>query len=79
MGIIIAFKVLQNIIIMKVNKDCSRLRGPMVGVFAIRRKVQELKPGQENGFIIAIKIRSTPSFGGEIEPETSCLGFNGTC
>jgi hypothetical protein len=33
-------------------------------MFAIRPKVCELKPADDDGFLRAIKIRSTPSFGG---------------
>jgi hypothetical protein len=35
----------------------------MVNVLAIGTKVCRLKPGQGNGFIRAIRICSTPSFG----------------
>jgi hypothetical protein len=29
-------------------------------------------PVESNGFLRAIKIRSTPSFGGKVEPKTVC-------
>jgi hypothetical protein len=31
------------------------------------------KPGQDDGLLMAIKIRSIPSFGWEVKPEVSCL------
>jgi hypothetical protein len=39
----------------------SRLGGVMVILLAIGPKVRRFKPGQSNGFLRAIKIRSTPS------------------
>jgi hypothetical protein len=39
-------------------------------MFAIRPKVRRFKPGQADGFLWAIKIRSIPPFGQEIKPET---------
>jgi hypothetical protein len=41
----------------------------MVSVFAIASKVHGFKPGQGDGFLRAIKIRSTPSFGREVKPK----------
>jgi hypothetical protein len=41
----------------------------MVSVLAIRPKVRRFKPGQGDGFLRAIKISSTPSFGGEVKLE----------
>jgi hypothetical protein len=38
-------------------------------VFAIGPKVRGVKPGQGDGFLRAMKIRSTPSFVGEVQPE----------
>jgi hypothetical protein len=35
-------------------------------VLAIGPKVHRFKPGRGDGFLMAIKIRSTPSFGGEL-------------
>jgi hypothetical protein len=42
----------------------------MVGVLVIRPKIGRFKLGQGDGFLMEIKIRSTPSFGGELKPET---------
>jgi hypothetical protein len=42
----------------------------MVGVLVIRPKIRRFKPGQGDEFLMEIKIRSTPSFGGELKPET---------
>jgi hypothetical protein len=33
---------------------------------------REFEPGQDDGFLRPIKIRSTPSFGREVKPEVSC-------
>jgi hypothetical protein len=41
----------------------SRLGGVAVSVLATGPKGRRLKPGQGDGFLMAIKIRSTPSFG----------------
>jgi hypothetical protein len=35
----------------------------------IRREVHGFRPGRGSGFLRAIKIYSTPSFGGEVKPE----------
>jgi hypothetical protein len=40
----------------------SRLGGVVVSVLATEPKYRWLEPGQGNGFLMAIKIRSTPSF-----------------
>jgi hypothetical protein len=42
----------------------------MVSVLAIRPKVHKFKPGQ--GFLMAIKIHSMPSFGGAVKLEAPC-------
>jgi hypothetical protein len=42
------------------------------GALAIRPKFHEFRPGRRDGFLRAIKIRSTPSFGEEVKPETPC-------
>jgi hypothetical protein len=42
----------------------SRLGDVMVSVLAIGPKVRGFKPGRGDGFLTAIKVRSTPSFGG---------------
>jgi hypothetical protein len=44
----------------------------MVIVRAIGPKVCRFKPSQDNGFLRAIKICSTPPFRGEIKPEAQC-------
>jgi hypothetical protein len=44
----------------------------MVSVFAIGPKVRGFKPGQGDGFLRAIQIRSTTSFRGEVTPEALC-------
>jgi hypothetical protein len=46
--------------------------GVMVSVFAVGPKVRGLNPGRGDGFLRAIKIRSTSSFGGEVKPEAPC-------
>jgi hypothetical protein len=50
----------------------SRLGGVKVSVLAIRRKVLWFTPGWGDGFLGAIKNRSTPSFGGEVKSEVPC-------
>jgi hypothetical protein len=44
------------------------LSGVMVSVFAIGPKVCGFKPGRGDGFLRAIKMHITPSFGGEEKP-----------
>jgi hypothetical protein len=44
------------------------LGGVMVIVLAIGPKVRGVKPGRSYGFLRAIKIHSTPLFGGEVKP-----------
>jgi hypothetical protein len=44
----------------------------VVRVLAIGPKVRGLKPGLGNGFLRAIKTRSTPSLGGEVKPSDPC-------
>jgi hypothetical protein len=46
--------------------------GIVVSVLTTGPKGHGLKPGREDGFLMAIKIRGTPSFGGEVRPEASC-------
>jgi hypothetical protein len=48
------------------------LGGLVVIVVATGPKVRGFKPGRGDGFLRAIKIRSTPSFGGEVKLETPC-------
>jgi hypothetical protein len=45
----------------------------MVSVLAIGTKVRGFNPGRGDGFLKAIKILSTPSFGGKINWSTLCL------
>jgi hypothetical protein len=40
-----------------------RLGGVVVSVLATEPKVRRFEPGQGDGFLRAIKIRSTPSLG----------------
>jgi hypothetical protein len=42
----------------------------LVSMLAIGPKVQVINPDQDDGFLRAIKIRSTPSFGEEVKPES---------
>jgi hypothetical protein len=42
----------------------------MVNMLVIGLKVRRFKLGLGDGFLRAIKIRSTPSFGGEVKPES---------
>jgi hypothetical protein len=46
-----------------------RLRGIVVSVLVTLPKGRGFEPGQGDGFLRAIKIRSTPSFGWEVKPE----------
>jgi hypothetical protein len=50
----------------------SRLGGVEVSMLATRPKGRGFKPGRCDGFLRAIKIRSTPSFGWEVKPEVPC-------
>jgi hypothetical protein len=47
------------------------LGGLSVSVLAIDPKFADLNPAEGNGFL-TIKIRSTPSFGGEVKPSDPC-------
>jgi hypothetical protein len=49
--------------------SCSRLDGVVVSVLDTGPKGRWFKPDLGDGFLRAIKIRSTPSFGSEIKPE----------
>jgi hypothetical protein len=42
-------------------------------MLAIGPEVCGFKPGQDNEFLWAIKIGSTPSFGGKVKLEVPCL------
>jgi hypothetical protein len=44
----------------------------VVSVLATGPKDRGLKPDRDDGFLRAIKIRSTPSFGWKVKPEFSC-------
>jgi hypothetical protein len=44
----------------------------MVSVLAIESKVRGFKSGYDDGFLMAIKFLSTPSFGGEVKPSAPC-------
>jgi hypothetical protein len=57
-------------------KGC-RLGGVMVSVLAIGPKAHKFKPGQCNGFLRVIKIRSTSSFRGGVKPEAHVVTFYG--
>jgi hypothetical protein len=57
---------------MFVITNVTRLGGVVVSVLATRPKYREFEPGKGDGFLRAIKIRSTPSFGWEVKPEVPC-------
>jgi hypothetical protein len=44
----------------------------VVSVLATGPKCHGFKSGQGDGFLRAIKIHSTPSFGWEVKPEVPC-------
>jgi hypothetical protein len=44
----------------------------VVSVLATGPKDRGFKPGRSDGFLRAIKIRSTPSFGWEVKSEVPC-------
>jgi hypothetical protein len=44
----------------------------VVSVPAIGPEVRGLKPGRGDGFLRAITIRCTPSFGEEVKPSAPC-------
>jgi hypothetical protein len=44
----------------------------VVSVLATGPKGRVFKPGLGCGLLMAIKIRSTPSFGWEVKPEAPC-------
>jgi hypothetical protein len=50
----------------------SRLGGVVVSVLAIGPKGHGLKPGLADGFLMAIKVHSTPSFGWKVKLEAPC-------
>jgi hypothetical protein len=49
-----------------------RLSGIVVSVLATGPEGWGFKPGRGDGFLRAIKIRSTPFFGWEVKPEVPC-------
>jgi hypothetical protein len=57
--------------LMKIRTEVV-LGGIMVIVLAIGPKVPGFKHAKDDGFLRAIKIRSTPSFGGEVKPLAPC-------
>jgi hypothetical protein len=50
----------------------SRLCGVLVSVLATGPKGIGFEPGQRDGFLRAIKIRITPSFGWKVKPQVPC-------
>jgi hypothetical protein len=52
--------------------DMSRLGDVVVSVLATGPKGRGLKPGRGDVFLMAIQIRSTPSFGWEVKPDVPC-------
>jgi hypothetical protein len=49
-----------------------RLGGVVVSVLATGPKCRGFRPGRGDGFLRAIEIRSTPSFGWDVKPEAQC-------
>jgi hypothetical protein len=54
------------------SAEVSRLGGVVVSVLAIKPQDRGFKPGRGDGFLRAIKIRSTHFFGWKVKPEASC-------
>jgi hypothetical protein len=54
-----------------ISGDECRL-GVVVNVLATGPKDRGFKPGRGDGFLRAIKIRSTLSFGWEVKPDVPC-------
>jgi hypothetical protein len=48
------------------------LGGVVISVLNNGPKGRGFEPGQGDGFLTAIKIRSTPSFGWKVKPEAPC-------
>jgi hypothetical protein len=44
----------------------------VVSVLVTGSKGRGFKPGRGDGFLRAINVRSTPSFGWEVKPEVPC-------
>jgi hypothetical protein len=55
----------------------SLLGGVMLSVLAIGPKVREFKSCRRDGFLKAIRIRSTSFFGGEVKPSPHVVIFYG--
>jgi hypothetical protein len=55
------------------------LGGVMISVLAIESKVRGFKSGRERRILRPIKIRSTPSFGGEVKPSVPCRKIFAAC
>jgi hypothetical protein len=53
-------------------RSCKSPRWSSVIVLPIRPKSRRFESGRGDGFLMAIKFRSTPSFGGEVKPEAAC-------
>jgi hypothetical protein len=49
----------------------------MVSALAVEPRVCGFKPGVGDGVLMSIKIRSTPSFGGEVSRRPHAKGFYG--
>jgi hypothetical protein len=62
--------ILKPQITMAVSLRC--LGGVVVSVLSTGPKGRGFKPGRGDGFLRAIKIRSTSSFGWEVKPEVPC-------
>jgi hypothetical protein len=56
----------------KLRQDQVALGGVMVSVLPTGLKVRRFKPGQGDGFLMAIKIHSIPSFRGEVKLKALC-------
>jgi hypothetical protein len=54
------------------NRNTSRLCGVVISMHATGPNDRGFKPGRGTGFLRAIKIRSTPSFGWEVKAEVTC-------
>jgi hypothetical protein len=60
------------LILRKVSKETVVLGGVKASVLDIGLKVGGFNPAEGDGFLKAIKIRSTPSFAGEVKPSVPC-------
>jgi hypothetical protein len=68
--------VSQEISLFYVTESCH-LGGVMGSVLAIGPEVLGFKPGRGDVFLRAISIRSTPSFGAEVQPSTDVVRVYG--